>query len=321
MRPLLKTNAATPAGSTSPVHSADSSARQFADSWLGSMIKLRAKQAEKHAYNLRANLKSKKGFHVQIPKRMLFYTILIFLVLPLILFMYKENHIHDHDPAYHGSEFDLANHSLPYHNSPDHPNTRGGPHKKHGGGNGKHNSLQQLLGSGSTATKNNTGLSHDPRRKSATSKQDQNSNSKPNSGDGPPSNSLVGGHTATAESPNMFETQPKLSGESRSKEIDVSPETQSTRTNYSSVTSLASQQTQPAASVENYSPESSNAVENSEIASDFAQNRIPEVKSTNTTHPLSSNTTLPAKTAGFNFEERHRHRRRRLASNTTRIAR
>ena len=77
---------------------------------------MKAKEAEKHAYNLRANLKSKKGFHVQVPKRMLFYTILVFLIGPIVLFLYKENHIHDHDPAYnhvkgHGDNKDALQHN------------------------------------------------------------------------------------------------------------------------------------------------------------------------------------------------------------------
>ncbi|CAB9515073.1 expressed unknown protein [Seminavis robusta] len=108
MRPLLFKGGVSTINSeesTSPTaHNASSpvqiSAKQFADSWLGNYVKLKAKQAEKHAYNFKASLKSKKGFHVQVPKRMLFYTSLVFLFFPLVLFMYKENHIHDNDPAF-----------------------------------------------------------------------------------------------------------------------------------------------------------------------------------------------------------------------------
>jgi len=138
------------------------------DSWFGAMLKLKAKQAKEHTYNLRANFKSKKGFHVQVPKKMLFYTVLVFLVLPLFLFLYKENHIHDHDPAYLVNKANGTtaghNHSHFYNLGQVHPSvanhTRIGNHHLRGHTNNKHHqSLQQLLGGSRNATR--TSISQD----------------------------------------------------------------------------------------------------------------------------------------------------------------
>jgi hypothetical protein len=52
----------------------------------------------------RRDATAKRAFKVQVPKRMLYYTILVFLVLPLALFLWKEMHLDNHanhDPATH----------------------------------------------------------------------------------------------------------------------------------------------------------------------------------------------------------------------------
>jgi hypothetical protein len=157
MRPLLFGAATSEEGvaakpTTSSASPAHHSAQQFADTWLGGYVKLKAKQAEKHVYNLRASLKSKKGFHVQIPKRMLFYSVLVFLVLPLTLFIIKETHIHDNDPAFHMHKFrEGGNDTNRTHYRPEggpqsnkHSNPIGHPNKRQK----YHPSLQQLLAGG-----------------------------------------------------------------------------------------------------------------------------------------------------------------------------
>lgn len=98
-RPLLSGGDASGAESAATVTAGQ--AAKFADTWMGTMLKVKAKQAGKHIYNLRANMASKKGFHVQVPKRMLFYTTLVFLVLPLLLFFREEKHIHHKDGIAH----------------------------------------------------------------------------------------------------------------------------------------------------------------------------------------------------------------------------
>ena len=64
MRPLLR--GATSEESTSPISASSNvtspkNLQSFADSWLGSYVKLKTKEAEKHAYNIKARWKSKKG--------------------------------------------------------------------------------------------------------------------------------------------------------------------------------------------------------------------------------------------------------------------
>jgi hypothetical protein len=50
----------------------------------------------------RRDATAKRAFKVQVPKRMLYYTILVFLVLPLALFLWKEMHLDNHGvPATH----------------------------------------------------------------------------------------------------------------------------------------------------------------------------------------------------------------------------
>ena len=51
----------------------------------------------------RRDTTGKRAFKVEVPKRMLYYTILVFLVLPLALFLWKEMHLDNHsrDPATH----------------------------------------------------------------------------------------------------------------------------------------------------------------------------------------------------------------------------
>jgi hypothetical protein len=164
MRPLLfGASASEETGTSKPTSGTSSSpgnnsAQQFADTWLGGYVKLKAKQAEKHVYSLRASLKSKKGFHVQMPKRMLFYTVLVFFVLPLILFIIEEifiievTHTHDHDPALHTYKLVDGNNDTnrtqfqwddgPKSNLRQHPKGYTNNKQK------KHPSLQQLLAGG-----------------------------------------------------------------------------------------------------------------------------------------------------------------------------
>jgi hypothetical protein len=51
----------------------------------------------------RRDATAKRAFKVQVPKRMLYYTMTVFLVLPLALFLWKEMHLDNHDqyPATH----------------------------------------------------------------------------------------------------------------------------------------------------------------------------------------------------------------------------
>jgi hypothetical protein len=51
----------------------------------------------------RRDATAKRAFKVQIPKRMMYYTMMVFLVLPLALFLWKEMHLDNHhrDPATH----------------------------------------------------------------------------------------------------------------------------------------------------------------------------------------------------------------------------
>jgi len=93
MRPLLNTGGAVNTA-------AGEEMAKFADSFFGSAV---IKDSKKHFFNVRAKVKArvKKGFHVQLPKRTLYAIAMVFLVGPLVLFGYRENHIHDHDPAYH----------------------------------------------------------------------------------------------------------------------------------------------------------------------------------------------------------------------------
>ena len=150
------------AASATASSAAAAEAAKFADSWLGTMIKLKAKEARANAYNLRANFKSKKGggFHVQVPKRMMFYTVLVFLIGPMMLFIYKEGHIHDHDPAYHNvnnnnnlnshgstgldATSEHSNHNN-INNIHSNNNNNNGQHKNRAG---HHAPIQQLLAGG-----------------------------------------------------------------------------------------------------------------------------------------------------------------------------
>jgi hypothetical protein len=52
---------------------------------------------EIYALRDRRDATAKRAFKVQVPKRMLYYTILVFLVLPLALFLWKEMHLDNHD--------------------------------------------------------------------------------------------------------------------------------------------------------------------------------------------------------------------------------
>lgn len=150
-------------------------AAKFAESWLGGMFKVQAKQAGKQVYNLRANFRNrKKGFHVQVPKRMLFYTVLVFFIAPLVLFFYKENHIHDHDPAYHHvkkshSEDKVAQHNLKetsdindnvnniHHRQPNRTIEHSNNNKLKHHGASHHTPLKQLLAGGMALSNNTTG--------------------------------------------------------------------------------------------------------------------------------------------------------------------
>jgi hypothetical protein len=122
------------------------------------MLKVRAKQAGRHGYNLRANMSSKKGFQVQVPKRILFYTGLVFLVLPLVLFFREEKHIHNNgDLAQHDDKFVREHPDMPLHGghelNADH--LRRNPTKKTRNKNkANKESLQQLLGVNATSPSN-----------------------------------------------------------------------------------------------------------------------------------------------------------------------
>lgn len=150
------------ASGASVTASSAAEAAKFTDSWLGTMIKLKAKEARANAYNLRANFKSKKGFQVQVPKRMMFYTALVFLIGPMILFIYKEGHIHDHDPSYHhlknnnndNNDKNLVSHgSTAIDGALEHGNTihNNGQHKNRAG---HHVPLKQLLAGGMAIDQN-----------------------------------------------------------------------------------------------------------------------------------------------------------------------
>jgi hypothetical protein len=49
----------------------------------------------------RRDATAKRAFKVQVPKKILYYTTTVFLILPLALFLWKELHFHPHHPATH----------------------------------------------------------------------------------------------------------------------------------------------------------------------------------------------------------------------------
>jgi hypothetical protein len=55
------------------------------------------------------------AWHVKMPKQILVYTLAVFLVGPLVLFFWKETHLHGHDHHHHPDEVLLKSHHLRQH--------------------------------------------------------------------------------------------------------------------------------------------------------------------------------------------------------------
>jgi hypothetical protein len=65
---------------------------------------LKLNERKKDGDSAGAHQHGKKRFQVRLPGRLLFVLALIFLVLPILIFLHKEAHIHNHDSAHYKAE-------------------------------------------------------------------------------------------------------------------------------------------------------------------------------------------------------------------------